>query len=50
MKDACNVFDLWLFYRGEAEPRYLLLHTPQEKTDKCLSLGSSKPANGSLLR
>jgi hypothetical protein len=34
MKDTCNVFDLLLFYRGEAEPKYLLLHSSQEKTDK----------------
>ncbi len=34
MKHTCNIFDLWLFTRSEGEPRYLLMHTSQEKADK----------------
>jgi len=29
-----NVVDLWVFHKGESEPKYLLLHTSQEKADK----------------
>jgi hypothetical protein len=34
MKHSCNVFDLWIFYRDKGVPRYLLMHTSQQKADK----------------
>lgn len=34
MKLRTNLFDLWVFRRDPDEPRYLILHTSQEKADK----------------
>jgi dATP pyrophosphohydrolase len=34
MRLDSNVFDLWVFCRASPEPRYLLLHTSQEKADR----------------
>ena len=34
MELRTNVVDLWVFHRADSEPKYLLLHTSQEKADK----------------
>ena len=34
MKFRANAFDVWVFSRAEREPRYLLLHTSEEKANK----------------
>lgn len=34
MKIRTNTFDLWVFHRHEGVPKYLLLHTSQEKANK----------------
>ena len=34
-----KVFDLWVYYPQKGEPRYLLLHTSQEKADKWFGSG-----------
>lgn len=34
MKLRTNVFDLWVFRHDPDEPRYLILHTSQQKADK----------------
>lgn len=34
MRLDTDVFDLWVFCRASPEPRYLLLHTSQEKAEK----------------
>jgi ADP-ribose pyrophosphatase YjhB (NUDIX family) len=34
MEFGVNVFDLWVFHREGRNPRYLLLHTSQEKADR----------------
>jgi len=34
MKLRTNVVDVWVFHLANGEPRYLLLHTSQEKADK----------------
>jgi ADP-ribose pyrophosphatase YjhB (NUDIX family) len=39
MKLRTDVFDLWVFRRDPDEPRYLILHTSQEKADKWFSGG-----------
>jgi hypothetical protein len=39
MQFGTDGFDLWVFHRQETEPRYLLLHTSQEKADKWFNGG-----------
>lgn len=34
MKLRTNVADVWVFHKADGEPKYLLLHTSQEKADK----------------
>ncbi len=34
MELRTNVADVWVFHKAAEEPRYLLLHTSQEKADK----------------
>lgn len=34
MKHSVKSFDLWIFHRDQGVPRYLMLHTSQEKADK----------------
>jgi len=34
MELRTNVVDVWVFHKAAGEPRYLLLHTSQEKADK----------------
>jgi hypothetical protein len=34
MKHDVKSFDLWIFHRDQGVPRYLMLHTSQEKADK----------------
>ena len=34
MQFRSNAFDIWVFSRAELEPRYLLLHTSEEKAKK----------------
>lgn len=35
-----NIFDIWTFYIGPDGPRFLLLHTSQEKADKWYNGGT----------
>ena len=34
MQLRTNTFDLWIFHKCEADPRYLLFHTSQQKADE----------------
>ena len=45
-----DVFDLWLFHRKEGDPRYLLLHTSQEKADKWFGGGRFWQIMGDFLK
>jgi hypothetical protein len=39
MKLNTNTFDLWVYHKKDGIPKYLLLHTSQEKADKWFSGG-----------
>jgi hypothetical protein len=49
MRLLTNVFDMWVFTRAGAEPRYLLLHTSQEKADRFFGGGRFWQIPGALL-
>lgn len=49
MKILTNAFDMWIFTRAGAEPRYLLLHTSQEKADRFFGGGRFWQIPGAFL-